>query len=386
MKSINSQFNSLELQNALKVKLVDFSATKETVLLFHNLKTLSESKILFGHQDALDYGIGWRGECDCSDIKKVVGSHPALIGSDFIFLSRENNLERSIEHRKSKLREVYDKNGITTFSWHYGNPVSNGNYNDITNAVGKILPGCEFHSKFLSDLDKISDFVNNSIDSFGNPIPIIFRPFHEFDGDWFWWGKPHCRPDEFKELWRVTVTYLRDKRNVKSMLYAFSSDRKFNSLDEYLERYPGDEYVDLLGMDNYHDFTFFGGGVSAVSNKLKIISDYAQEKNKIAALTETGLESIKNEKWWTEELYKSFEKNSIKLAYVMVWRNNDTNHHFAPYPGHPSVENFVEFYHKEKMLFATHMPNIYKEILLDETVIQIENNKRTELSKYLNQI
>ncbi len=378
MKSINHQFISNEIQNELNIELVDSSATKETVLLFYNLKMLSESKILFGHQDALDYGVGWRGDSDRSDVKSVVGSHPALIGSDFIFLSMENNLEQSIEFRKSKIREVYNQNGISSFSWHYGNPVSNGNYNDTTNAVSKILPGGEFHSKFLSDLDKIADFVNNLIDSSGNHIPIIFRPFHEFECDWFWWGKPYCSPDEFKELWRCTVTYLRDKRNVNSIIYAFSSDRKFNSLKEYLDRYPGDEYVDLLGMDNYHDFTFFGGGVNAVSNKLKIISQYAQERNKIAALTETGLESIKNEKWWTEELYRSLERNSIKLAYVMVWRNHDTNHHFAPYPGHPSVKDFIEFYHKEKILFATHMPNIYKKILTDEDIFQIENMKKAE--------
>lgn len=377
------EYNSIEFQKKLNVKLADSSASKETVLLFHNLKKLSESKVLFGHHDALDYGIGWRGDQDRSDVKSVVGSHPALIGSDFGFLAWDKNLAQSSENRKTKLKETLERNGVTTFCWHYGNPVTGGNFYDTTIAVRKIIPGGGFYLKYLSDLDKIADFANNALDSLGNPIPIIFRPFHEFDGEWFWWGKPHCTPDEFKELWRSTVSYLRDKRGVRNFIYAFSPDRKFNSLEQFLERYPGDEFVDLVGMDNYWDFTPDGDGLQAVTNKLKIVSDFALEKNKLAAITETGLESIPDDKWWTEKLYKSFDKDSLKISFVMVWRNNDVKHQYAPYPGHPSVGNFVEFYHKDKMLFTSHMPKIYNEILTEESLSQINNLKKAELIKYL---
>lgn len=83
---------------------------------------------------------------------------------------------------------------------------------------------------------------------------MIFRPYHEFDGDWFWWGRSHCTIDEFKTLWRFTVAYLRDSLEVHNFIYAFSPDNKFNTESEFLERYPGDEWVDMVGMDNYGDF------------------------------------------------------------------------------------------------------------------------------------
>ena len=82
---------------------------------------------------------------------------------------------------------------------------------------------------------------------------------------------------------------------VHNFIYAFSPDVKFNSESEYLERYPGDDYVDLLGMDDYADFGRAGRyDISGAVKKLKIVSDLAIKKNKLAAFTETGLESIRD--------------------------------------------------------------------------------------------
>ena len=63
-------------------------------------------------------------------------------------------------------------------------------------------------------------------------------------------GKNHCPADELMQLYRFTETYLRDVKNVHNLLYAFNTDR-FGSEAEYLERYPGDEYVDVIGFDIY---------------------------------------------------------------------------------------------------------------------------------------
>ena len=103
-------------------------------------------------------------------------------------------------------------------------------------------------------LDQIAEYNKTLIGKNGEQIPVIFRPWHEFDGDWFWWGKKYCTAEQFKELYRFTVTYLRDTCHVHNFLYAFSPDVNFTSEKEYLERYPGDEYVDIIAMDNYWDF------------------------------------------------------------------------------------------------------------------------------------
>ena len=98
-----------------------------------------------------------------------------------------------------------------------------------------------------------------------------------FDGNWFWWGKNHCTVEEFKELYRFTVTYLRDSLQVHNFLYAFSPDCGFTTEKGYLERYPGDEYVDVVGMDNYWDFRPDGGDTSLVVLKSRILTKYAKE-------------------------------------------------------------------------------------------------------------
>jgi mannan endo-1,4-beta-mannosidase len=69
-----------------------------------------------------------------------------------------------------------------------------------------------------------------------------------------WWGAPHSTREEFIALWKFIVSYLRDSLRVRNFLYAFSPDNLFNNEAEYLPRYPGDEWVDIVGMDNYGEF------------------------------------------------------------------------------------------------------------------------------------
>ncbi|MEW6701218.1 MAG: glycosyl hydrolase [Bacteroidota bacterium] len=380
------EFNSIEFQRELNVKLVDTSASKETVLLFHNLKKLSEEKIIFGHQDATAYGVGWSGDSNRSDIKDVINSYPGLYGWDFSFLNRQKNVDTQKYFMAALVKESFARGGVNTFSWHYNNPATDSSFYDTTIVVNKILPGGGYYLKYLSALDTIAGYSKTLVDSEGNLIPIIFRPYHEFDGNWFWWGKPFCSKDEFIELWKTTVDYLKNKKRVKNFIYAFSSDRKFKTEKEFLERYPGDEYVDILGMDNYYDFTPDGNGLEWVKKKLKIISDVALKKNKIAAFTETGLDTIPDPLWWTDKLFKVVDDDSIKIAYIMVWRNANGEHHFAPYKGHASAEDFVKFGLHPKILFENQLPDLYTKPLNDDTIRSIDKRKKIELIKILGSV
>ncbi|MCX7798084.1 MAG: glycoside hydrolase family 26 protein [Melioribacter sp.] len=373
------EYNSLRFQKKLNVKLVDSFATKETVLLFYNLQKLSEHKIIFGHHDATAYGVGWYGK-DSSDVKSVVNSYPGLYGWDFShFTLNNNNPVKS--YIKKLVKDAYERGGVNTFCWHYNNPVTDNLFYDTTIAVSKILPGGGFYLKYLRALDSIASFANNLKDSKGRLIPIIFRPFHEFDGSWFWWGKNFCTKEEFVQLWRTTVDYLRYKKGVKNFLYAYSPDRNFRTEEEYLERYPGDEYVDIFGIDNYYDFLPDGEGLEWIKKKLRIVTNVAKKKNKIAAFTETGLEGIVNYKWWTEKLLKVIDDDSVKIAYVMVWRNANENHHYAPYKGHPSSENFVEFVFSPKILLEKHLPNLYEGILDYKKINKVDFIKSLDIIK-----
>lgn len=376
-----SEFNVLEFQKEKNFRLADSNATRETVLLFYNLKTLSNTNTIFGHHDATAYGVGWRGEEGRSDVKDVTGSYPGLYGWDFGVLTWEPNVPNEERRITQLVREAYSRGGVNAFCWHAPNPVTDKSFYDTTIAVPKILPGGGYYLKYLRMLDQIADFVETLKDSSGNPIPLIFRPFHEFDGSWFWWGKNFCSPKEFKKLWRTTVEYLRDKRGLRNILYAYSPDRNFYSEEDYLERYPGDDYVDILGMDDYYDFMPDGDGIQWIQKKLAIVSSLAERKNKIAAFTETGLEGIVDSNWWTEKLYKTIEGDSVRIAYLMVWRNANKKHHYAPYKGHPSERNFVEFTLTEKILLERDLPDLYSRPINETTINQINLKQRIRLLK-----
>ena len=95
---------------------------------------------------------------------------------------------------------------------------------------------------------------------------------------------------------------------------------------------------------------------------LKIISDYAQKAGKLAAFTETGLESIPNATWWTETLLKALKAEKMQLVYVLVWRNDirSPTHFYAPFPGQVSEADFIKFYNDPYTLFENDLKNIYR--------------------------
>ena len=347
--------------------LIDPKATAQTRALFANLKKIGKTGVLFGHQNATEYGHGWSGDEDRSDIKSVVGSHPAVIGVDFngIAIPRDS---KSGGAQATKLRKAivdhYDRGGAIAACCHLGNPVTGGNFNfkkGEGNTVKHLLPGGSHHDQFKAILANIATFAKSCRGKDGKLVPIIFRPWHEFDGDWFWWGRGHCTIEEFTALYKLTVSELRDANGVHNLIYAFSPDCKFNTETEFLERYPGDAWVDLVGFDDYADFGRDRYDLTAGLKKLMIVSDLAKKRGKVAAFTETGLESIPNPTWYTETLLKTLKTPGLELAFVMVWRNDQRSptHYYAPFPGHLSVPDFQKFYDDPFTLFQKDLKSLY---------------------------
>jgi mannan endo-1,4-beta-mannosidase len=348
---------------------IDTKATKETKALFYNLRKLSKEHTLFGHQHATEYGHGWSGERDRSDVKSVTGSHPAVIGVDISGFSGRpaDAIRKNKDDLRQTVQDTYNRGGVTTISWHFNNPLSKGGFYWVDTvsvaAVQHLVPGGSAHQQYKEILKEVGAWANSARGRDGKLVPMIFRPYHEFDGDWFWWGKKHTKREDFISLWRFTVSYLRDSLGVHNFLYAFSPDNRFRSEEEFLERYPGDEWVDMVGLDNYGDMGREGRyDTAAAILKLKVVSDYARKSGKLAAFTETGLESIPNTTWWTETLLKVMRAQDMDLAYVLVWRNDTRSptHYYAPYPGHTSVPDFLKFYNNPYTLFEAGLKNIYK--------------------------
>jgi mannan endo-1,4-beta-mannosidase len=333
--------------------LVDENATRETKELFSFLKSIPLKGFLVGQQDATPYGVGWEYERDSTrcDMRDVCGDYPAVYGWDLGLIEYDGvfNIDTvNFKLIRKLITEAYARGGIITISWHLRNPVTDENAWSQTETVSHILPGGDYHARFVKWLTKVARFMSSLKDEKGNPVPVIFRPWHEWNGSWFWWGDSHCTNAQFIDLWKMTVTTLRDSLGVHNLLYAYSSDA-FKDESEYLRKYPGDGFVDLLGLDIYVHENNLIRYREDLSRDLSLLKRMAAEHGKVYAVTETGYEGIPDTTWYTKTLYPTIRNSGI--SYVLFWRNANTKHHYVPYPGHKSAGDFKRFYERKETLF-----------------------------------
>lgn len=324
---------------------------------------VEDGKIMFGHQDDLMYGHSWRladdaAEYTLSDVFATCGQYPAVYGLDLggIEMSWDANLDRNLfEHMRKSVVAHYGRGGVTTFSWHPRNPLTGGDAWDVTSdqVVASILPGGEKHDYFMGWLSNAADFLESLKTEDGEMIPVIFRPWHEHTGSWFWWGQRLCTTEQYKALWRMTYDYMTEERGLDHLVWSYSPGAgELSSADVFAERYPGDDIIDMVGFDCYHsrekdDY------IAKMRNALDIVTAFGREHGKIPAVTETGHEGVKDPKWWTEVLYEAMK--DYPVSYVLVWRNacdeNMQHHFYAPFPEHESAEDFRAFAALDKMMF-----------------------------------
>ena len=332
-------------------------ATNETVNLLSGMKSLASSGIMIGHQDDLAYGIGWIAPEGQSDIFRICSDFPAVFGWDLGHIETGSpvNLDSvPFDDMKKYARQVHAMGAINTFSWHCNNPLTDGSAWDIhtPGAVTSILPGGINHAKYQQWLDQVAGFFNDLTDDNSQPIPLIFRPFHEQTGDWFWWGSSHCTPGEFIRLWQFTVEYLNETKQVHHLLWAYSAADRFVQKSDFMERYPGDRYADIVGFDQYQQPEQSNESfIRMMKQKTSLLTVIADEHGKLPAITEIGYEQIPFPAWWTHVVWPIL-RNS-RLSYALFWRNaaNRPDHYYVPFPGQQSEENFVLFYNLPRTLF-----------------------------------
>ncbi len=350
----------------------DPEASTETIKLFNNLMELSKNHILFGHQDDPAYGIGWAYEEGKSDCKLTTGSYPAVYGWELggLELGNSSNLDDvPFDTMRKLIIESYLRGGVTTISWHEYSPLSGKDSwadtkDTVNRTVETIIPGGSHHDVYKQHLDKVAEFLHSLETSDGTMVPVIFRPLHENMGSWFWWGEGHCSAEQYKTLFRFTVDYLKIERGVHHALYCYSPNGGFSSEEDYLQRYPGDEYVDILAFDEYRIKSGEKSGKSAIRS-MEVLADMAAARNKLYAFSETGDYELKTENWFTAHLLPIINANEKTrgISYVLVWRNEErqVDHFFVPYEGHEQAADFKKFREHDLILFEDDLPlNLYR--------------------------
>jgi len=335
----------------------DKLATAETVELYSSMQRLVGAGALFGHHDDTAYGVGWRYQDNRSDIKSVTGSYPSIYEWDFA--RREHARDSDINGIPFKLQrklvqEAYNRGGINEFCCHMDNPTNGRSAWDTLehHTVREIIPGGAHHATYVQYLDNIAAYAQTLKGPDGEAIPLLFRPFHELTGFWFWWGANTCTPDEFKTLWRFTIDYLRNTKHLHNLLIVYSV-ADFDNKADFLQRYPGDDYVDIVGFDNYCTNSV-ANYQRNLDKRMGLQLEIAAEHHKLACLAETGYQGIPMSDWWTKVLLPELQKYS-KTSFVLVWRNDGLGQYYAPYPGQKSADDFKQFSTDDHTLFQNRL-------------------------------
>ncbi len=359
-----STFWGNSILNAKEIPTVDPSLSGRTSSLWMKMHKQKTEGMMIGQHDGvwMEEGKSMKdGKKMVSHISNLTRKLPAIVCYDFMFITNANNKEGSWHRiREHEIREnivAADNQGlIITMCWHYNDPYTQKTFytkelptQELKNkSFRSILEGGENHEIFKKDLRKVAEFSKSIKDKEGNAIPFIFRPFHEFDGEWFWWGANYNTPDEFKSVWKFMVHYLRDSMQVHNILYAFSPDIRFKTREDYLLRYPGDDYVDVLGFDDYEDFKYDRKRSQIAKHRIEIIGELATEKNKLAALTETGYFINRNNSLNPKDLNRMNYILDVLtdmhryLSYAVFWSNGGSVY-CVPGNKDPGNEDFINF-------------------------------------------
>ncbi len=207
---------------------------------FQGLQTAKTNRILSGQFTQFGGGANLR---PIERVHEKTGHWPALIGVDYADIPRD----LTTDHPNATVLQYWKAGGIVTVSAHLYNP---GNTNDYglrdkgADLAALLSPG-PTHDEWMHELDLIAAGLEE-LKKAG--VVVLWRPFHEMNGGWFWWGAKD--PEIFIKVWRHMFDYFTTAKGLDNLLWVYSPNHGKKTADYY----PGDRYTDLVGLDAYTDF------------------------------------------------------------------------------------------------------------------------------------
>lgn len=209
---------------------------------FHALEGRSDKRILSGQFS--DFGNGATLNL-LTNIHDKTGQWPAMLGVDYADF-RRGSLTVAVPNRSAI--EYWRQGGLVTVMAHLYNPANTngGGLRDKGVDLATLLvPGTDTHQRWMKQLDLIAAGLQELRDA---GVVVLWRPFHEMNGGWFWWGAQD--PATFIQVWRHMFDYFSKDKGLDNLLWVYGP----NHGQKTAEYYAGDRYVDLIGLDAYTDF------------------------------------------------------------------------------------------------------------------------------------
>ncbi|MBE3100520.1 MAG: discoidin domain-containing protein [Acidobacteria bacterium] len=221
----------------------------------------------------------WGGS-NAAWVLETTGREPALVAFDLTGWNSPTwgkTYTPVVEHSIDYARAWWAKGGIVSFQFHWKNPLRPDGSAWVAPPKGTgpvdlgqaIKPGTKEHAALMEDLRKHADYLQKLADA---RVPVLWRPFHEIDGGWFWWTDKE-KPENTAALWRQMFDYLVKERKLHNLIWVYSAGvhpgglkqkirldnpndpRREPTLDDEIafrkRYYPGDPYVDVAGIDIY---------------------------------------------------------------------------------------------------------------------------------------
>ena len=298
---------------------VNPNATQKVKNLYGNLKEVAwDTKgILFGQEFFNSFR--WIDNSDdpnVSDIKTVTGKHPAVLGQDFEYYNTKPQAE--VDRHTKAVKRAYELGCVITFDYHMASKNHTGTSYQTADQylmynIGEQNDTWGELSWLKTQLDKAITIIN-ALD-----MPIVFRPFHEMNGGWFWWGKnAYGGATSYKKMYQFTVNYVSARTN--NVLFEWSPNYPFDT-----NYYPGDAYVDVVGVDMYDQGNPGYATFDQMVTQLEQVSDFSWNHNKIPVFSEIGNRVTSPDQypnWWFDVNTKLQASNrSFKIAWMLTWIN-----------------------------------------------------------------
>lgn len=315
--------------------------TPETMALRTWLSTNTQRPAIGAQWNGGVESIGWEEQT------RAGGKSPLVFGIEYYDYGL---FEKNLEAREKGARfaiEKYSQGGIITICDHMPNFVTGGDAWDRKgDALAAVLPGGKAHSEFIHYLDRLAVFLN-SLKVNGKAVPVLFRPLHEMNGAWFWWGDSNSG-EQLIRLWQFYHSYLTKEKGVKNALWVWSPNiDRSASVERYMAYWPGAAYVDVVGLDGYDNTEMPNIANETMVRSFNAVTSIARKFSLPVAITEVGAKIGAQEipGFWDEAVLPALHNQFLGASYVLIW-----NYEFGPREGTPAAAGFWRMLHSGQVL------------------------------------